>query len=138
MFCETLSSTSHVTLTSLLPSSVLIRDPRLFSRTICSALPCPAQLLRASLPVMEHKPSYPPVPNETYSFTTRITREGKNLKYELRVLQQPLRARACGSGQKCMFASICDRLLPQLTTRKRLPTADLLTRHQSFSSRCWR
>jgi hypothetical protein len=87
---------------------------------------------------MEHKPSYPPVPNETYSFTTRITREGKNLKYELRVLQQPLRARACGSGQKCMFASICDRLLPQLTTRKRLPTADLLTRHQSFSSRCWR
>jgi hypothetical protein len=44
MFCETLSSTSHVTLTSLLPSSVLIRDPRSISRTICPALLCPALL----------------------------------------------------------------------------------------------
>jgi hypothetical protein len=54
---------------------------------------------------MEHKPSYTVVPNETQSFTTRTTREGKNLKYELRVLQQPIRARACGSGSKCTFLS---------------------------------
>jgi hypothetical protein len=56
---------------------------------------------------MEQKPSHTVVPNETQSFTTRTTREGKNLKYELRVLQQPIRARACGSGSKCMFVSIC-------------------------------
>ena len=56
---------------------------------------------------MEHKPSLDMVvPNVTESFTTRTTREGKNLKYELKVLQQPLRARACGSGSKCMFMSI--------------------------------
>lgn len=41
------------------------------------------------------------VHNETESFTTRTTREGKNLRYELKVLQQPIRARACGSGSKC-------------------------------------
>lgn len=44
--------------------------------------------------------AFPPVPNETKSFTTRLTREGKTLRYELNVLQQPVRARACGSGQK--------------------------------------
>lgn len=40
--------------------------------------------------------------NETRSSTTRLTREGKSLRYELQVLQQPMRARACGAGQKCM------------------------------------
>lgn len=51
---------------------------------------------------MEHQHiAFPPVPNETKSFTTRLTREGKTLRYELHVLQQPVRARACGSGQKC-------------------------------------
>ena len=52
---------------------------------------------------MEHRSSINiPVPNETQSFTTRTTREGKTLRYELKVLQQPVRARACGSGSKCM------------------------------------
>jgi hypothetical protein len=55
---------------------------------------------------MEHRSSINiPVPNETQSFTTRTTREGKNLRYELKVLQQPLRARACGSGSKCMSSA---------------------------------
>lgn len=82
---------------------------------------------------MEHKPSYTVVPNETQSYTTRTTREGKNLKYELKVLQQPVRARACGSGSKCEFSPI--RLFSdvQLTTLKLPPIADLLIRHQSYS-----
>lgn len=32
---------------------------------------------------------------------TRTTRDGRRLHYELKVLQQPERARACGSGPKC-------------------------------------
>ncbi len=33
---------------------------------------------------------------------TRITKGGRHLWYELEVIQQPERARACGSGPKCM------------------------------------
>lgn len=32
---------------------------------------------------------------------TRVTKEGKKLTYEMNVIQQPERARACGSGAKC-------------------------------------
>jgi len=32
---------------------------------------------------------------------TRITKEGRKLIYQLTVIQQPERARACGSGAKC-------------------------------------
>jgi hypothetical protein len=32
---------------------------------------------------------------------TRMTKEGRKLTYELKVIQQPERARACGSGAKC-------------------------------------
>lgn len=42
-----------------------------------------------------------PAPNETKSKTVRMTKEGKKLTYELNVIQQPERARACGSGAKC-------------------------------------
>ncbi|MCJ1366827.1 velvet protein [Acarospora aff. strigata] len=38
--------------------------------------------------------------NETKSKTVRVTKEGKKLTYELNVIQQPERARACGSGAK--------------------------------------
>ena len=86
---------------------------------------------------MEHKPSFTVVPNETQSFTTRTTREGKNLKYELRVLQQPVRARACGSGSKCTFISACLLSDWRLILSQPLPTAGLLIRHQLSSSRCW-
>ena len=34
----------------------------------------------------------------------RTTREGRRLRYELQVIQQPERARACGSGQKCKIS----------------------------------
>lgn len=41
------------------------------------------------------------VANETESSSSRITKEGKKITYRMRVLQQPERARACGSGAKC-------------------------------------
>lgn len=34
---------------------------------------------------------------------TRQTKGGRKLKYTLTVIQQPERARACGSGAKCML-----------------------------------
>ncbi|KAF2264240.1 hypothetical protein CC78DRAFT_245083 [Lojkania enalia] len=40
------------------------------------------------------------VPNETNSSASRITKEGKKITYALQVIQQPERARACGSGAK--------------------------------------
>lgn len=39
-------------------------------------------------------------PHELGESITRVTAEGKKLTYELRVIQQPERARACGSGAK--------------------------------------
>lgn len=36
----------------------------------------------------------------------RTTRDGRRLHYELKVLQQPERARACGSGPKCEPANL--------------------------------
>jgi hypothetical protein len=41
-----------------------------------------------------------PVANETNSSSSRVTKEGKKITYALRVIQQPERARACGSGAK--------------------------------------
>jgi len=41
------------------------------------------------------------VANETDSSSSRITKEGKKITYRMRVIQQPERARACGSGAKC-------------------------------------
>ena len=41
------------------------------------------------------------VTNETRSTTSRVTKEGKKLTYEMHVIQQPERARACGQGAKC-------------------------------------
>lgn len=41
------------------------------------------------------------VDNETESSASRMTRDGKQITYRLKVLQQPMRARACGSGAKC-------------------------------------
>lgn len=40
------------------------------------------------------------VSNETNSSSSRITKEGKKITYALQVIQQPERARACGSGAK--------------------------------------
>ncbi len=37
-----------------------------------------------------------------YAREQRITKGGRHLWYQLEVLQQPERARACGSGPKCM------------------------------------
>ncbi|KAL4779123.1 velvet factor-domain-containing protein [Aspergillus varians] len=43
----------------------------------------------------------PPAPiNETDHSVSRITREGKKITYQLTVMQQPERARACGAGAK--------------------------------------
>ncbi|KAF2462405.1 velvet factor-domain-containing protein [Lineolata rhizophorae] len=40
------------------------------------------------------------VANETRSSASRITTEGKKITYQMTVIQQPERARACGSGAK--------------------------------------
>ena len=36
---------------------------------------------------------------------TRMTKDGRKLTYEMKVLQQPQRARACGSGAKCLSSA---------------------------------
>ncbi|KAI9792948.1 MAG: velvet protein [Peltula sp. TS41687] len=41
-----------------------------------------------------------PVRNETSHTTSRMTKEGRKISYRLTVIQQPERARACGSGAK--------------------------------------
>jgi hypothetical protein len=41
------------------------------------------------------------VTNETQSQASRVTKEGKRITYRMHVIQQPERARACGSGAKC-------------------------------------
>ncbi|EME47645.1 velvet-like regulatory protein [Dothistroma septosporum NZE10] len=41
-----------------------------------------------------------PVENETKSSATRTTNDGRAITYEMQVLQQPQRARACGQGAK--------------------------------------
>lgn len=43
--------------------------------------------------------------NETLSSSSRMTKEGKKITYQMQVIQQPERARACGSGAKCEQAS---------------------------------
>ena len=48
-----------------------------------------------------------PVNNETEACLTRTTQDGRELLYDLKVIQQPERARACGSGAKCMSALQC-------------------------------
>lgn len=40
------------------------------------------------------------VNNETTSSSSRITKEGKKITYKMTIIQQPERARACGSGAK--------------------------------------
>nr|POE93064.1 developmental and secondary metabolism regulator mve1 [Quercus suber] len=40
------------------------------------------------------------VDNETSSTSSRLTADGKHLTYQLNVIQQPQRARACGAGAK--------------------------------------
>lgn len=45
-----------------------------------------------------------PVRNETSHTTMRMTKEGRKISYRLTVIQQPERARACGSGAKCEWS----------------------------------
>ncbi|KAK6411743.1 velum formation-related protein, partial [Oleoguttula sp. CCFEE 5521] len=41
-----------------------------------------------------------PVDNETRNSMTRMTQDGRKIRYDLTVLQQPEKARACGAGAK--------------------------------------
>ena len=61
----------------------------------------------------------------------RVTREGRRLQYELKVIQQPERARACGSGAKCKNLSISQLLIITQSTNnvQHPPTDDLLIHH---------
>ncbi len=47
-----------------------------------------------------------PVDNENESSAARVTKDGKQLTYHLKVLQQPIRARACGAGAKCRYLNV--------------------------------
>ncbi|MCJ1242774.1 velvet protein, partial [Varicellaria rhodocarpa] len=40
------------------------------------------------------------VNNETESIMTRMTKDGRKLTYQMKVLQEPQQAKACGSGEK--------------------------------------
>lgn len=53
------------------------------------------------------------VNNETENSVSRVTKEGRHLTYEMKVIQQPERARACGSGAKCPYSFLqCLGLFP--------------------------
>lgn len=70
-----------------------------------------------------------PVNNETHSVMSRVTKDGRKLTYDIRVLQQPQRARACGSGAKCTL-SLPPRLLflsPSVVGKLGVTDADCLT-----------
>lgn len=61
---------------------------------------------------------------------SRVTRDGRRLHYDLQVLQQPERARACGSGPKCETKPINLHLVMRAATTdwepQPLPIADRL------------
>ena len=73
------------------------------------------------------------VSNETKSSMTRVTKEGRQLTYEMEVIQQPERARACGSGAKCTFHPIHDLWGLLANLEQRLQIAVLSTLRQSSS-----
>lgn len=40
---------------------------------------------------------------QAHASLSRVTKEGRTLTYCMTVIQQPERARACGSGAKCKY-----------------------------------
>ncbi len=62
----------------------------------------------------------------------RVTKEGRKLTYCLTVIQQPERARACGSGAKCKRRLEYQLSSPTNGVQHR-PTDDLLTHHPLLS-----
>ena len=64
-----------------------------------------AQVLAAASNGLAHDDE--PMP----SIKDRVTRSGRKLWYTLRVVQEPLRARACGSGPKCKLSFVETRIL---------------------------
>lgn len=64
----------------------------------------------------------------------RVTKSGRRLWYKLTVIQQPERARACGSGPKCKSLSAAYGLkFRSLTRVQLLPIVGLLTRLRLLS-----
>lgn len=49
---------------------------------------------------------------------TRVTKEGRTLTYFIKVIQQPSRARACGSGAKCKGAHLLKSYLLEVLPRE--------------------
>jgi hypothetical protein len=74
------------------------------------------------------------VTNETYANSSRITKEGRKITYRLKVIQQPERARACGSGAKCKYLPIITYLSLILIIEQLPPTAVPSIRHRLSSS----
>ena len=61
-------------------------------------------------------------PNENEVMYTRRTKDGRRLRFHLEVLQQPMRARACGSGPRCI--TCLPRSSPLLSTNTLTASAD--------------
>jgi hypothetical protein len=62
------------------------------------------------------------VMNETVATAARVTRGGRRLTYKLEVIQQPERARACGSGAKCeIFVRLSSTRLTATASADRRP-----------------
>lgn len=82
------------------------------------------------------RPTVIPVENETKSSASRVTVEGKTITYRMTVLQQPVRARACGQGAKCSSTSSFPEqaMCTDLATQHR-PTAAQLIHHPLLNSK---
>lgn len=76
------------------------------------------------------------VPNETTSSSSRMSKEGKKITYSMKVIQQPERARACGSGAKCMWLRQSEDALAD--TSQLPPTAAQSILLQLWSCACSR
>ena len=72
---------------SFLPPGKTVRLPFLLTPPSCNPTTAMASIIQ--------------VPNETKSSSSRHTKDGREIRYCLQVIQQPERARACGSGAKC-------------------------------------
>lgn len=74
------------------------------------------------------------VSNETENSISRTTADGRHLTYELKVIQQPERARACGSGAKCITTSSLLHGSEWVLTGVQLPQTDARSIRLQWSS----
>lgn len=121
------------------------RCANVWSLTACSLFFSPAQSFGTHIQLRFNcsfamdrieRPTVIPVENETKSSASRVTVEGKTITYRMTVLQQPVRARACGQGAKCSSTSSFPEqaMCTDLATQHR-PTAAQLIHHPLLNSK---